>query len=465
MIFSSMVFLWIFLPIAFVVYWIIGKRYQNIFLLLISLFFYAWGEPVYVLVMLFSVLLNYICGLLIEKTIKLKKMILIATVISNLLILGYYKYFAFLAESIASLLGSEYTAVDIELPIGISFFTFQAMSYVIDLYRGEYKAEKKLTNVALYISFFPQLIAGPIVKYKEIGEQIKERSYSLEKCSEGIRRFMYGLSKKIILSNILAEVADTIFSLPIYDLTSVMAWIGTAFYTLQIYYDFSGYSDMAIGLGKMFGFEINENFNYPYLSSSIREFWQRWHISLGTWFREYVYIPLGGNRKGELKTYRNLMFVFFLTGLWHGASWNFVIWGIYHGIFQLIERVGLKKILMKHPIIAHLYTIMIVSIGWVFFKIENIEVCFKVLQRMVRPWEYVESSYSLMEIINLRAWIIFGLAIVGCGIIQKIIKKYIPVMLKWKGEIIEIVYCTIITIYCFMLLAGNTYNPFIYFRF
>lgn len=364
MLFSSMTFLWVFLPCVFLIHLVLKPCYQNVFLMLASLLFYAWGEPAYLVLMLLSIFVNWVLGLAIEKFAASKKIWLIASIVFNLAVLGYYKYYDFLAESINHLLGRDLLPIaGISLPIGISFFTFQIMSYVIDLYRGEYRAQKNIVHLALYISFFPQLIAGPIVRYKDINEQIEHRTLSVEKTVYGLRRFTYGLGKKVLISNVLAECVDTIYGNPISEIGTTTAWVAALLYTFQIYYDFSGYSDMAIGLGKMFGFDFLENFNYPYLSGSIHEFWQRWHISLGTWFREYVYFPLGGNRKGKVRTYINLIIVFLLTGTWHGASWNFIFWGAYHGFFQILERLGLERLLKKTKVLKYLYAFLVVVVG------------------------------------------------------------------------------------------------------
>lgn len=298
MLFSSMIFLWRFVPIVFIGYFLVQDKYKNILLLLASLLFYAWGEPRYIWLMIGSIFVNYGIGLLIEKYESKKRLLLILDIAVNIGILGYFKYFNFLLEIVNGCTGKKIEFTEVRLPIGISFFTFQILSYIIDLYRGQYKAQKNLLHLALYISFFPQLIAGPIVQYKDINEQLNHRVCTLEKTAGGIRRFIYGLGKKVIIANIIAQCVDTIYALDYSDLTGTLAWIGAILYTMQIYYDFSGYSDMAIGLGKIFGFDFRENFKYPYLSCSIQEFWQRWHISLGTWFKEYVYIPLGGNRRG-----------------------------------------------------------------------------------------------------------------------------------------------------------------------
>ena len=327
MVFSSALFLLVYLPVVFILNYFVKKEYSNVLLLIASLLFYAWGEPYLVILMIISIVLNWEIGRIIEKNSgRRKQVVLIAGVVCNLGILVYYKYIGFVVSIINTVLNKEvFSMPDIALPIGISFFTFQAISYIVDVYQGETKASDKLINVALYISFFPQLIAGPIVKYREINKEIEERNITIENVGAGFRRFIYGLSKKVLISNVLGLCVDTIYSYDIAVIDWRTAWIGALAYTFQIYYDFSGYSDMAIGLGKMFGFTIPLNFNYPYISKSITEFWRRWHISLGSWFREYVYIPLGGNRKGVLRTYINLLVVFLLTGLWHGADLKFVL--------------------------------------------------------------------------------------------------------------------------------------------
>ena len=362
--------------------------------------------------------------------------------------------------------GEVFRARDIALPIGISFFTFQALSYVIDLYRGNCKVQKNVLNLALYVSFFPQLIAGPIVRYKDIDEQIQYRQMTMDRFTIGLRRFVYGLSKKVIISNCCAEIADQLFALDLKMLTTTGAWIAAILYTLQIYYDFSGYSDMAIGLGKIFGFDFLENFNYPYVSRTIHEFWQRWHISLGGWFKEYVYIPLGGNRKGKLRTYLNLCAVFFLTGMWHGASWNFIVWGLYHGFFQIVERLGLEKILKRYNIFSHLYCLFTVVIGWVLFRVESLSVGLRIIARMLMPWRYNFCEWGeLSTLFSIRKVLIICLGIIGAGIVQYLAKKNPRLVKRWKYSYLEGLFCTIILLYSIMLLVSGTYNPFIYFRF
>ena len=465
MLFSSMIFLWLFLPVVFLVSRVLPTRGQNVFLLLASLFFYAWGEPAYILLMLLSIFLNWGGGMLLERFPTVRKGILWADIVLNLTLLGYFKYLGLFARTLNHLLpGEGVTVPQIALPIGISFFTFQALSYVIDVYRGECRVQHNLLSLALYISFFPQLIAGPIVKYKDVNDQIAERTLSREKLVSGIRRFIYGLAKKVLISNVLARSADRIFALDMGELTGALAWTAAFLYTFQIYYDFSGYSDMAIGLGRMFGFEFHENFRYPYLSLSVREFWRRWHISLSTWFREYVYIPLGGNRKGTFRTYVNLGLVFLLTGFWHGASYNFIFWGLYHGVFSIAERLGLSGFLERHKVTAFCYTFLAVHFGWILFRIESMRGILEFGKRILLPWQHRVSHYSVWEFVNLHTLFILLCAVSGMGIIQKYLAKR-GWNERWAGSLPEMVYCMALLFFCISALAGNTYNPFIYFRF
>lgn len=469
MLFSSMTFLWVFFPIVVLGSLLLRNKtkYQNIFLLVVSLLFYAWGEPVYVLLMLLSITVNWLFGVWIDKLPHYKKYLLVVCIVINLLLLGYFKYYNFLANSINNVLRSEVlSARNIALPIGISFFTFQALSYVIDLYRGNCKVQKNVLNLALYVSFFPQLIAGPIVRYKDIDEQIQCRQMTMERFTTGLRRFVYGLGKKVIISNCCAEIADQLFALNLESLTVAGAWIAAILYTLQIYYDFSGYSDMAIGLGRIFGFDFLENFNYPYVSRSIHEFWQRWHISLGGWFKEYIYIPLGGNRKGKLRTYFNLCVVFFLTGMWHGASWNFVLWGMYHGFFQIVERLGLEKVLKKYKIFSHLYCLVTVLVGWVLFRVESLSEGLRVIARMILPWRFNFFEFGeLTTLFSTRKLLIICFGVLGAGVIQFVGKKIPTLEARWKYSCVECLFCAMILLYSIMLLVSGTYNPFIYFRF
>ena len=468
MVFSSMVFLWIFLPVVFVLSLLIRKpKYQNILLLLASLFFYAWGEPRNILLLLASIILNWWLGLLLDGHRDKAKFFLTLDIIVNLALLGYFKYTDFFISTLNRIPGVDLPLANIALPIGISFFTFQAMSYVIDLYRGQIKVQKNVLYLALYVSFFPQLIAGPIVKYRDIELQIDNRSVNLEKVSSGFRRFVYGLGKKVLISNLVGQAADNLYGLDVSSLTGGMAWLCALTYTLQIYYDFSGYSDMAIGLGRMFGFEFLENFNYPYISTSIREFWRRWHISLSTWFQEYLYIPLGGNRKGNKRTYLNLLIVFFATGMWHGASWSFIGWGLYHGFFSIVERLGLDKLLKKSKIIAHIYTVLVVMIGWVFFRVDKTTQGLAIVKRMLLPWLYTETNVILGTQVGTEAVIAIICGILGCGVLQSFFtgKRTAVLAQKWKNSIPEFIWCAVVLFGSILMLASNTYNPFIYFRF
>lgn len=448
----------------FVINYFIQPKFSNIFLLLSSLIFYAWGEPYLVFLMIISIIFNWLVGKGISEYRSNRKFFLTGGIFVNLFILGYYKYAGFFLESLNMLMKREIFRIpNISLPIGISFFTFQAISYIIDVYYDKTKEADKLVNVALYISFFPQLIAGPIVKYREINSQIEHRQITGDNITLGFRRFIYGLSKKVLISNILGKTADSIFSLNVITLSSKLAWVGALCYTFQIYYDFSGYSDMAIGLGKMFGFDIPENFKYPYLSRSIREFWRRWHISLSSWFREYVYIPLGGNRKGTVCTYINLIIVFFLTGLWHGASVSFIIWGLYHGFFSIVERIGLGKYLDKNNVISHIYTIGVVIFSWVIFRVEKLTDAFRFIKRMIFPWQYTSFDVSIWYYIDGATITAFFAAILGMGILQ----KYVPdsIEKKWKFSAIEVISCTGLLLLCLAAVISDTYNPFIYFQF
>ena len=467
MLFASMTFLWVFLPILFATYFLVKEKYRNYILLIFSLIFYSWGEPKYVILMIVSIIMNYILGRVMDKQTKTKRKIILAiTIVLNLLLLGYFKYFNFFVNNLNSIFNHTVIhARNIALPIGISFYTFQIMSYIIDLYRKEIKVQKNIFKLALYISFFPQLIAGPIVKYHDIEEQINKRRITIDGFSEGVKRFIIGLSKKVLIANTLALVADSTFDSNIQLLSTPIAWLGAFCYMFQIFYDFSGYSDMAIGLGKMFGFTFMENFNLPYTSQSITEFWRRWHISLSTWFKEYLYIPLGGNRKGKTRTYINLLIVFFTTGLWHGASWNFIFWGLFHGFFILIERIKLKELLDKNKfkIVNYLYSTFVVLIGWVFFRANGLKQAFQYLETM-----FTNNSVCKLElssVINNELIIVLIIAILISGPLQSIYKK---IKIKKENsilEFIEIIGLGLLMIICIMKLISNTYNPFIYFRF
>ena len=462
MVFSSTLFLFWFLPVVLIGYYLCGKKAKNYWLLLASLFFYSWGEPKYVLLMFTLIVINYICGLLLARDHN--RYLLCATVIFNLGILGYFKYFNFLMETVnavLSLIGGQTVSLNqIALPIGISFFTFQIMSYVIDVYRGTVPPQKSLAKLALYISLFPQLIAGPIVRYSDVAAQIDERNVTLGGIYTGAVRFMIGLSKKVLLSNQMAAIADAAFIQS--DPPALLAWMGAVAYALQIYFDFSGYSDMAIGLGKLFGFDFLENFNYPYISSSVKEFWRRWHISLSSWFRDYLYIPLGGSHCSREKTYRNLLIVFSMTGLWHGASWNFVVWGLWHGAFLILERVLGNRFRMPKWL-GHIYTMLVVLIGWVFFRADTLGQAAVYLRSMAgNPWE--GALYSLSHLDREKVFF-FALSLIFCLPAGKWINSRLGETSRSFAQTARDTALAAVFFVTILYVVSSGFNPFIYFRF
>ncbi|UOQ87037.1 MBOAT family O-acyltransferase [Gracilibacillus salinarum] len=476
MVFSNLVFLFGFLPMVLFCYYMMRIELKNYILLIASLVFYAWGEPKYIFLMIVSILINYVFGLLIDtnrtKLIR-KKTFLICAIISNLLILGFFKYAQFLVDNINQLFNLHITIEEFPLPIGISFFTFQALSYIIDVYRHDTKVQRNLTSLALYIALFPQLIAGPIVRYNSINEQLEKRQITLDKFTDGIQRFIIGLSKKVLLANAFGEIADTVFATNTTELSVATAWIGVLAYSLQIYFDFSGYSDMAIGLGKMFGFDFPENFNYPYIARSVSEFWRRWHISLSTWFRDYVYIPLGGNRKGAVRTIVNLLIVWTLTGFWHGASWTFMAWGFYFGLLIVVERLGFSKVLAKaYRPLQHIYLLLVVMIGWVFFRADNFAYSFDYIQVLFGLGGDQLMNGTTIIFLN-DYWIIFVLGIIFSMPIAKYLKVSLSSTLSETNKnrirpiysiVMPFVYMSLLGI-VMISLVNSTYNPFIYFRF
>lgn len=470
MVFSSMIFLWAFLPIVFILDKIAGKsrKLQNILLLAASLLFYAWGEPRYMWLLLVSILANYALGLFMDgiQGQGRRKFILIAGILVNLGILGYYKYFNFFINTLNKIFSRELLSMkDIALPLGVSFFTFQAMTYLIDLYKKKYPAQKNVLNMALYFSFFPKITQGPIEKYRDFEKQLTQRQQSLTLMGEGIRRFVYGLAKKVIIADTLGACVDRIYGLDLGNINGVLAWVAIIFYSLQLYYDFSGYSDMAVGLGKMFGFHLTENFNYPYIASTITDFWRRWHISLTSWFREYLYFPLGGNRKGKVRTYINISIIFIATGLWHGASWDFICWGIFHGFFMVLERLGLGRILEKTKVVKHVYTILVLCVGWTFFRVGDVGLTLQYLKRMFLPWMYTASGYAVQELVTNRAFFVAACGILGCGLLQKAAVKIMPRTEKFKNSTVELVFCMLLLVYSVMLMVSSTYSAFIYMNF
>ena len=469
MLFSSMTFIFFFLPIVLLLYLIAKKELHNPILLVASIIFYAWGEPKYLAIMLLTILINYFGAIAINKYKTHKKATLIATILANLSFLVYFKYFNFLIENCNSLFHSNISALDIVMPIGISFYTFQALSYVIDVYREECKVQKDIYKLALYICLFPQLIAGPIVKYHDIAEQIDNREVDFDKVNIGVKRFIIGLSKKVLIANTMGAIVDKIFVQDPHNFSHLIAWIGSFAYTFQLYFDFSGYSDMAIGLGLIFGFKFMENFNYPYISKSITEFWRRWHISLSTWFKQYVYISLGGNRLSKLKTLRNLGIVFLLTGIWHGAEWTFVIWGIWHGFFIILEKILNVKEFEKNEhsiqvnVLRHIYCIFVFVSGWVIFRAENLKYAWDYLMNMfgllhLHPEKF---SYTLLYYVDKIEVITFIVAILCC---VPIFKNMIYQENKFIKGVVNI-WLLILLFLSTITIASNTYNPFIYFRF
>ncbi|MGG7058031.1 MBOAT family O-acyltransferase [Clostridium tertium] len=466
MVFSSTIFIFIFLPIVLFTYYVLGKKIKNYVLLIASLFFYAWGGVDYLKILILSIMINYIFGLLIDKVrdnIKLKKIFLSMGVLINLALLFYYKYYDFFIENTNLVFNTNFKLKYIVLPIGISFFTFQGMSYIIDIYRKDGKVNKNPFAVALYISFFPQLVAGPIVKYKTVDDQIRNRKESIEDFSYGINRFVMGLAKKVMIADILGSIADNIFNLYYSGIDTPTAWIGAICYTFQIYYDFSGYSDMAIGLGYMFGFKFMENFNYPYISKSITEFWRRWHISLSTWFKEYLYIPLGGNRRGNV--YFNLFVVFLVTGIWHGAAWTFVLWGLWHGLFIIIERVISKREwYIKIPTaIKYIVTMLIVILGWVLFRADSLEQAVGYIRTMFGMTNVGTLTFEYPYFINKKFvfWMIIS-ALGSTPFISNKLKKYSG---NKTFELLSTIFISLLFIVAIIFVVNSTYSPFIYFQF
>lgn len=483
MVFSSPIFLFLFLPLVLTLCLLIrGLRLRNFWLLLASIVFYAWGEAVFVFLILGSTLLNYLLGLWVDRQSASapRKWAVVIAITLNLGLLVFFKYANFIVNNLNLILGGLHLGPlsphPVRLPIGISFFTFHALSYVVDIYRRKSRAARNPADVALYIFFFPQLIAGPILRWSAIAPQIAQRVMTREGFAEGVRRFILGLAKKMLLANTVAVSADKIFSLPAAGLSPVLAWTGALCYTLQIYFDFSGYSDMAIGLGKMFGFEFIENFNYPYISQSIKDFWRRWHISLSTWFRDYLYLPLGGNRCSAARTRFNLVLVFFLCGLWHGASWTFVIWGLYHGFFLVLERTRFGSFIESLPqSLRHVYALVAVITGWVIFRAENFSQALTFLGTMFGFGHATASQPLFRYLSNQTVWAILIGSLLSIPTLPWLKKKFQQAALILPNSLHPTLYASVILIEPLFLLtllifsmawlAAGTYNPFIYFRF
>ena len=459
-----MVFLCVFLPAAFCLHLLLpGMRAKNFLLVVASLVFYAYGEPIYVILLVASSAGNYILARLTGECPKIRKLTMTLAVVINLGLLVIFKYSGFLVETFNSVTGAGIPVPHVRMPIGISFFTFQALSYVIDVYRGDASVQKNFGKVLLYISFFPQLIAGPIVKYHDVEAEINNRKQTPEEIGKGIRRFIAGLSKKILIANTMGLVADNLFGAAATGITGPGAWLGAVSYMLQIYFDFSGYSDMALGLGMMFGFHFHENFDYPYISASIREFWRRWHMSLSGWFKEYLYIPLGGNRRGKFRTVVNKMIVFVCTGIWHGASFNFLFWGIYHGFFLMLEEyipfIGKKGGKLK-SFFQHVYALLVGCVGFVFFRADTMKQgCFWIREMFTDfGWKASAMSLTLQQLTPVYL-VTLAAALVAAVPVNSMLKKY-----KWYEGFTYVLSLAGFAL-CVLSLAGGTYNPFIYFRF
>ncbi len=461
MVFSSITFLFYFLPIVILIYYLVPNKIKNGVLLVFSLIFYFYGEQVYTLIMIFSIVSSYVFGILIDKYRKHSKILLIFFLIISIGMLVYFKYFNFIIDNINIFLKSKIDALYIILPIGISFYTFQMISYVVDVYKERAKVQKSIFKLALYISLFPQLVAGPIVRYKAIEEQLDIREHTIEKFSNGVRRFIIGLGKKVLIANVLGEIPNLL--LVSNEPSVLFYWLYSISITLQIYFDFSGYSDMAIGLGKIFGFEFDENFDYPYTSTSITEFWRRWHMSLSYFFRDYIYIPLGGNRGGKKKWLRNIFIVWILTGLWHGASWNFIIWGLYFGILLVIEKLFLKERLEKMPkIFSRMYVMIIVMISFIIFNSENMTVAINNIKGLVGlNGERLISQESMYYLKSY--FIVILLGIIGS---TKLVKNIFN-MDKARKQInfIEPIFLLVVFVLCTSYIVDGSFNPFLYFRF
>ena len=466
MVFSSAIFVFLFLPLVLLCYFLSPRKLKNYVLLFFSLVFYVFGGPKFLLVLLAVVLIDYVGAILINKTNK-KKLFLILTITCNILVLVYFKYTGFFLENVNSIFGLKITIPKIVLPIGISFYTFQAMSYVIDVYRNKVKLQKNFLTLLLYVSLFPQLVAGPIVRYETIEDELNNRKETFNDISEGIKRFILGLAKKVIIANQMGLLADTIFGLN--ELSTPVAILGGIAYMFQIYFDFSAYSDMAIGLGRIFGFKFLENFNFPYISKSITEFWRRWHISLSTWFRDYIYIPLGGNRKGIKRQIINMLIVWLLTGFWHGAEWNFVLWGLYYFIFLVLEKFVLNKFLDKLPnFLRHVYAIVVIYFGWIIFRCDSMELL-KHYFNALFSFNFSAMSFNEILIYLESYYVYFILAIIfSTPVYYKLVEKISSVKNKKLKLVLDIIHylgLIVIFIITIMFLAYSSYNPFIYFRF
>ena len=470
MVFSSLLFLFRYLPIVLILYYLVPKRFRNLVLLLVSLVFYAWSEPVYVVLMIVSILISWTGGLLVDRFLergndRKARWSLIISVGACLALLAYFKYADFALKTVGAVFHRDIPLLNLALPVGISFYTFQTISYIIDVYRGNARVQHDLISYGAYVTMFPQLIAGPIVQYKTVDEQLRTRTETQEEFALGADRFMTGLGKKVLLANNAGLLWDTVRVMDAGNMSVLTAWIGIAAFTFQIYFDFSGYSDMAIGLGHMFGFRFLENFNYPYLSKSVTEFWRRWHISLGTWFREYVYIPLGGNRHGTKALIRNTMIVWLLTGFWHGADWNFMFWGLYYGVLLLVEKLFLKRYLEKLPgWVRHVYCVFLVMLGWYLFSYTDISSGILYLGAMFGAGgSFIdnEAVYLLLSNAVLLILLIFG----STELPRRCAQRFLTGQTEKGALIARCVWYAALFVICVAYLVDASYNPFLYFRF
>lgn len=468
MVFSSLTFLFFFLPITLLLYFLVPTRFKNGLLFLSGLLFYGWGEPVYIIIMILSILIDYLSGRVMDRfgrAKRVRKAVLLLSIIMNLGLLGVFKYSAFFIGNLNGLFGLSIPNPNLALPIGISFYTFQSMSYTIDLYRGQIPVQKSFINFGAYVSMFPQLVAGPIVRYDDVRRELEHREVSVSKISDGVAVFIKGLAKKVIMANNLGLIWTTVKATPIHELSAATAWLGILAFAFQIYFDFSGYSDMAVGMGKMLGFHFPENFNLPYIAKSISDFWRRWHITLGTWFREYVYIPLGGNRKGKWRTVFNLLVVWTLTGFWHGASWNFLLWGLYFGVLIVLERLFLGRVLEKLPgVVRIVYTFLLVLFGWILFEFESVPEAFQYFLAMfgANGTAFIDTTFSYLFSANVL------LLLVAIVISTGLVKRIYEFLGERKSIVVRVAVpvCSILVfLLCTAYLVDATYNPFLYFRF
>ncbi len=466
LIFSSLLFLFTYLPIVLAVYHLTPLKWRNLFLLIANLIFYGWGEPIYILIMFASIAIDYTHGLLVEKfrdNDKKARMVVASSMFFNLALLFFFKYYDFLADNLRVIpIFAGLPRLGLELPIGISFYTFQTMSYTVDVYRGQAKTQKNIINFGTFVTLFPQLIAGPILQYRDLDEQLSEREHSAEKFASGVRIFIVGLSKKVLLANSIGMLWDVYKAMPASTLTMAGAWLGVLAFTFQIYFDFSGYSDMAVGLGRMLGFEFMQNFNYPYISRSITEFWRRWHISLGSWFRNYLYIPLGGNRRGKARQYLNLFIVWAATGIWHGASWNFLLWGLYFFVLLVIEKAFLLKALDRAPRwVSHVYALFFIVVGWAIFGVEELGALGSYLAAMFGMGAggicRAADGYYLMNYATMLPILAIASTPLGAKLMKRVPERALRVAVP------VLIVCALVL--CTAYLVDATYNPFLYFRF